>query len=198
MITVTAPEGEFIVRKIAHLTGVLQHALVRDGKILIWETPWGGQSLSSHPPFISIEVGGEGFENQDMTLVGKVFVRGCQTHTSYRFENQDMTLVGKGFSLVIHERGGIEAQFNTTPAETFKKGITMFPSYQRHFRDWNEAASFLNAIDGTVKAGIEGAEVWSGPNRDIFIDDDYIVEGNGDFDGYELLGTVTEVFLSSF
>ena len=72
----------------------------------------------------------------------------------------------------------------------------MFPSYQRHFRDWNEAASFLNAIDGTVKAGIEGAEVWSGPNRDIFIDDDYIVEGNVDFNDYELLGTVTEVFLS--
>ncbi len=172
MVTLTAPEGEFIVRKIAHLTGVLQHAVVRDDEVFIWETPWGGLSLSPSPPFISIEVGGEGFENQDMTLVGK------------------------GFSLVIHERGGIEAQFNTTPAETFKKGITMFPSYQRHFRDWNEAASFLNAIDETVKAGIEGAEVWSGPNRDIFLDDDYIVEGNVDFNDYELLGTVTEVFLS--
>lgn len=77
-----------------------------------------------------------------------------------------------------------------------KKGITMFPSYQRHFKDWNEAASFLNAIDETVMAGIAWSDVWSGPNRDIFLDDDYIVEGNGDFDGYELLGTVTEVFLS--
>ena len=72
----------------------------------------------------------------------------------------------------------------------------MFPAYQRHFKDWNEAASFLNAIDETVKAGIEGAEVWSGPNRDIFIDDDIVVEGNVDFNDYELLGTVTEVFLS--
>ena len=77
-----------------------------------------------------------------------------------------------------------------------KKGNTMFPSDQRHFKDWNEASLFIQAIGETGRAGIEGAEVWSGPNRDIFIDDDIVVEGNVDFNDYELLGTVTEVFLS--
>lgn len=84
MVTLTAPEGEFRVLKVAHLTGVLQHALVRDNEILIWETPWGGQSLSPSPPFASISVDGEWFENQDMRIEGKNMI------------------------ILIQERGGIE------------------------------------------------------------------------------------------
>ena len=88
MITVTAPEGEFIVRKIAHLTGVLQHAVVRDDEVFIWETPWGGLSLSPSPPFASISIEGR--------VDGEWF------------ENQDMRIEGKNMIILIHERGGIE------------------------------------------------------------------------------------------
>ena len=84
MVTLTAPEGEFLVLKVAHLTGVLQQAIVRDNEILIWGIPWGGQSLSPFHPFSSISVDGEWFENQDMRIEGKNMI------------------------ILIHERGGIE------------------------------------------------------------------------------------------